>query len=191
MVIGSNERLQTLKILIHGAPQGIPFARKEAKNTVLHAITLTLILFGTWLILSGYYTMLLIALGILSVAISITIALRMDLIDRESHPIHLFLRIPGYWLWLLVQIIKSNIDVSKTILGLGNSPSQSVLKVQAPQSEEISQVIYANSITLTPGTVTIELDNGEITVHALTRASAADLQNGEMGRKIKKLEAGG
>lgn len=191
MVIGSNERLQTLKILIHGAPQGIQFARKEAKNTVLHAITLTLILFGTWLILSGYYTMLLIALGILSVAISITIALRMDLIDRESHPIHLFLRIPGYWLWLLVQIIKSNIDVSKTILGLGNSPSQSVLKVQAPQSEEISQVIYANSITLTPGTVTIELDNGEITVHALTRASAADLQNGEMGRKIKKLEAGG
>ena len=158
---------------------------------MLHAITLTLILFGIWLILSGYYTMLLIALGILSVAISITIALRMDLIDRESHPIHLFLRIPGYWLWLLVQIIKSNIDVSKTILGLGNSPSQSVLKVQAPQSEEISQVIYANSITLTPGTVTIELDNGEITVHALTRASAADLQNGEMGRKIKKLEAGG
>lgn len=156
---------------------------------MLHAISLSAVLFGTWLLLSGYFTALLISFGVASLAISVAIAMRMDVVDHESHPVHLTWRIPAYWLWLLIQIIKANIDVAKTILGFGDPVRPSVFTVKTSQHNELGEVIYANSITLTPGTISIELENGEITVHALTRASADDLKTGEMDRRVTSLES--
>ncbi len=158
---------------------------------MLHAISLSAVLFGTWLLLSGYFTILLISLGILSLAIAVGIALRMDVIDHESHPIHLTWRIPAYWVWLLIEIVKANIDVTKTILGVGDTATPTVINVKPSQQSELGQVIYANSITLTPGTISVELENGEIMVHALTKGSAADLSTGVMDRRVTRMEGGG
>jgi multicomponent Na+:H+ antiporter subunit E len=158
---------------------------------VLHAISLSAVLFGTWLLLSGYFTILLISLGILSLAIAVGIALRMDVIDHESHPIHLTWRIPAYWVWLLIEIVKANIDVTKTILGVGDTATPTIINVKPSQQSELGQVIYANSITLTPGTISVELENGEIMVHALTKGSAADLSTGVMDRRVTRMEGGG
>ncbi len=155
---------------------------------MLHAISLTAILFGAWLLLSGYFTALPISLGVLSVAVAVGIALRMDVIDHESHPVHLTWRIPAYWIWLLVQIVKSNFDVARTILGVGDPIAPNVVTVKPSQRTELGQVIHANSITLTPGTISVELEDGEITVHALTRASAEDLATGAMDGRVSKLE---
>ena len=157
---------------------------------MLHAISLSAVLFGTWLLLSGYFTPLLISFGVLSLAIVVGIAWRMDVIDHESHPIHLTWRLPAYWIWLLIEIIKANFDVAKTILGIGESASPNVVTVKPSQRTELGQVIYANSITLTPGTISIELENGEITVHALTQGSANDLSTGVMDRRVTRLEGG-
>ena len=158
---------------------------------MLHAISLSAVLFGTWLLLSGYFTILLISLGILSLAIAVGIALRMDVIDHESHPIHLTWRIPAYWVWLLIEIVKANIDVTKTILGVGDRATPTIINVKLSQQTELGQVIYANSITLTPGTISVELENGEIVVHALTKGSAADLSTGVMDRRVTRMEGGG
>lgn len=155
---------------------------------MLHAISLSAVLFGTWLLLSGFFTPLLLSFGVLSLVIAVVVALRMDVIDHESHPIHLTWRIPAYWLWLLIQIIKANIDVAKTILGMGEPASPNIINVKPSQRSELGQVIYANSITLTPGTISVELENGEIMVHALTRGSADDLATGAMDRRVTRLE---
>lgn len=155
---------------------------------MLHAISLTAVLFGAWLLLSGRFTALPISFGVLSVAVAVGIALRMDVIDHESHPVHLTWRIPAYWFWLLVKIVKSNLDVARTILGVGDPPAPNVATVKPSQRTELGQVIHANSITLTPGTIAIELEDGEITVHALTRASAEDLATGAMDERVSRLE---
>jgi multicomponent Na+:H+ antiporter subunit E len=155
---------------------------------VLHAISLSAVLVGTWLLLSGHYTALLLSFGALSIALAVGFALRMDVVDRESHPLHLTWRIPAYWFWLLVQIVKSNIDVAKIVLGRGPAISPTVVRVKAGQRSEIGQVIYANSITLTPGTISMELEDDIVTVHALTAGTAADLETGEMDRKVTALE---
>lgn len=159
-------------------------------GAVLHAISLSAVLFCTWLLLSGYFTPLLISFGVLSLIVTVGIAWRMDVIDHESHPVHLTWRIPAYWIWLLIEIMKANFDVSKTILGIGEPARPNVIRVKPSQRSELGQVIYANSITLTPGTISIELENGEIMVHALTQGSADDLNTGVMDRRVTQVEGG-
>ena len=119
------------------------------------------------------------------------IAVRMDVVDQEGHPVHLTRRFIGYWIWLLVEIVKASIDVTKRIWSpsLPISPTMYILKVSQPG--ELGQVIYAISITLTPGTVTVRLDGGDILVHAIAREAGEDLAGGEMDRRVTRLEASG
>lgn len=152
-------------------------------------LVLTLLLAILWLALSGYFKSLLLHLGLASVVLVVVLASRMDVVDHEGHPYHLrFHRVLHYWSWLLVEIIKSNLDVAKRIL-LPNMPiSPTLIRVPASQQTKGGQVIYANSITLTPGTISIDIDDGMIEVHALTRETAETLRGGEMDRRITALE---
>ena len=68
--------------------------------------------------------------------------------------------------------------------------SARMIRVPATQKTEIGQVIYANSITLTPGTITLDVRNNEMLVHALTSDTAAGLQTGDMDRRVTRLEGG-
>ena len=158
-----------------------------------HAVSLGLVLLILWGLLSGHAEPLLIGLGIVSVVAVVLIARRMDLIDHEGHPIHLSPRAAAYWPWLLWQIVKANTDVARVIVQ-GRMPiSPRLVRVEALQRSELGQVIFANSITLTPGTVTIALEDGALTVHALTTAAADDLggaEPGEMNRRCARLEGG-
>ena len=156
---------------------------------MLHALSLGLVLFSLWLLLSGYFLTLLLSLGVVSVAFVVWIAHRMDVIDHEGHPIHLTIRALFYWPWLIVEIIKANIDVARVIVRRRMPINPSVIEVKATQETELGQVIYANSITLTPGTVTIDIDKDIVIVHALTRSAAEDLESGGMDRRVTALEA--
>ncbi len=156
----------------------------------MRAISLGLFLFTTWILLSGHFTPLLLGLGAVSTVLVVAIALRMDVVDHEGHPIHLTSRFAGYWAWLLVEIVKANIDVAKRIWSPALPISPTMVRLRAGQPSELGQVIYANSITLTPGTVTVRLDNGEVLVHALAAEMAEDLAGGGMDRRVTRLEAG-
>jgi multicomponent Na+:H+ antiporter subunit E len=113
----------------------------------------------------------------------------MDVIDHEGHPIHLTLRAFLYWPWLTKEIVLSNIQVARAIVSPDMPIRLSVIKVRATQKTELGQVVYANSITLTPGTVTIGIDKDILSVHALTRGIADDLTSGEMDRRVTNMEA--
>lgn len=153
-----------------------------------HSISLSLTLGAFWLLNSGYNTPLILSLGVVSVAFVIYLARRMDVVDRESQPVRLTTRLPGYYLWLGKEIILANISVVKHVW-LGNqtiSPTLATLK--ASQKTDMGRVIYATSITLTPGTVAVNLTGDQIVVHALLRENIEALAAGEMDRRVKLLE---
>lgn len=153
-----------------------------------HTITLSLSLAAFWLLNSGHYTPLMLLLGVISIAFVLYIAHRMDVIDHESQPLHLTLKLPGFYAWLIKEIILANFMVVKHIW-LGNktiSPTMTTIKVS--QKTDMGKVIYANSITLTPGTVTVALEGDQFIVHALLAESIIDLEAGEMDRRVTELE---
>lgn len=158
---------------------------------VAHALGLLVVLYVLWLVLSGHYTPLLLTIGVLCAVGVCLLALRMDVVDHESYPLHLRLwRLIAYWSWLFAEIVKSNVDVARRILHPDLPISPTIIRVRASQRTELGRVIYANSITLTPGTVSIDVrDNDEhIEVHALTREAAAAVQAGEMDRRVYGVE---
>ncbi|SVE46361.1 uncharacterized protein METZ01_LOCUS499215, partial [marine metagenome] len=122
---------------------------------VARSIGLATVLFVLWLLLSGIYTPLLITLGAFSSVLVAWIAYRMDVVDHEGFPIHLSWKALTYWPWLIWEIIKANIDVSRVILKKEISVQPILFRTAADQKTELGQVTYANSITLTPGTVSI------------------------------------
>src|SRR5690554_2531580 len=134
-----------------------------------HLISISLLLIGIWLANSGHYTGLLLALGALSVALVVWICHRMDVVDHESQPIHLTRHIPGYYSWLGWQILCSNIDLLRRIWLGPKSISPGIQSFPVMQKTDIGRVIYANSINLTPGTLSLELDDHSVLVHSLTQ----------------------
>lgn len=143
-----------------------------------------------WLLLSGHYTAFLLTLGVASVVTVVLLARRLDIVDPEGHPAHLTMAILTYWPWLLKEIVVSNFDVAKAILKGDAAVHRQIFTVKASQESELGHAIYANSITLTPGTVSIALEDGVITVHALTPAGAEGVKSGAMDRRVTALVDG-
>lgn len=154
---------------------------------MFHAVFLGLLLFVVWLLMSGHYEPLLIGLGIASCIAVVFISRRMDVVDRESVPVHLTIRSLGYWPWLTWQVILANIDVARRVLSPNLPISPTLVRLKASQKSDLALVIYANSITLTPGTVSVEVEPGEILVHAIAREGAEDLKGGEMDRRVSQM----
>ena len=155
---------------------------------MVHAVSLGLILLATWLLMSGVYIPFLLLLGVFSCAVVVLIAMRMDVIDHEAVPLHITFRSLLYWPWLLWEIVKANIDVTRRVLGFAPI-SPTMIRLQATQKTDLGLVIFANSITLTPGTISIDVEeNGEILVHAISREGAKGFADGEMDRRVTELE---
>lgn len=146
------------------------------------------LLFVFWLLLSGYFEPFLLAAGLVCSVAVVWLAHRMDVIDHEGHPIDLGWRVLTYWPWLFKEIAKSAWDVSKIIVHPRLPVSPQLLRVKATQRTTVGLVTYANSITLTPGTISVEIEDGTILVHALTREGAASLMEGEMDRRVTRFE---
>jgi len=153
-----------------------------------HLLILSLTLAMFWVFNSGHNTAFMLLLGVSSIAIVVYIAHRMDVVDRESQPLYLTFKLPAYYAWLIKEITLANILVVKHIW-LGNkSISPTMASIKASQKTDVGKVIYANSITLTPGTVTLKLEGDQFVVHALSRKSIKDLESGEMDRRVTQLE---
>ena len=115
---------------------------------------LALVLVGVWVLLSGIIEPLLLGLGLASALGVAWLKARADRRDRDPVPVALRAgRLPGYLLWLSWEIFKSNVDVARRILSPSLPIAPSVRWLPASQRTELARVIYANSITLTPGDV--------------------------------------
>ncbi len=149
-----------------------------------------LVLASFWLISSGMFKPLLLSFGVVSIVIVIALTYRMKKKDAESFPIILpSLRLPGYLLWMVGQIVASNLDVAKRIWAGKSAISPTIFTVKATQKTDVAKVLYANSITMTPGTVTLSVREDVLEVHALSSEAAEDLKKGEMDRRVTALEA--
>lgn len=159
------------------------------KLLVRHFISLSIGLAAFWLLNSGHYNPLLLSLGAISILIVLYIVHRMDVIDHESQPIYyLPPEIIVYYLWLIKEIVLANIQVVKHIWLGNDSISPTMKTIRASQKSDMGKVIYANSITLTPGTVTVDMDHDMLTVHALVSENLTALEEGEMDRRVSRLE---
>jgi len=150
----------------------------------MRAIITACLIFAFWLLLSGHTAPLLISLGIASTVVVLYLSHKMNIVDNESHPFHLSFRLAKYYIYLGKEILLSNINVIKCILSPKKSISPCIITLPVDQKTDLGKVIYANSITLTPGTVTLELSGEKIKVHALSQETADDLQTGAMSRAI-------
>ena len=145
-------------------------------------------LFLVWLLLSGHYDAIMITYGVLSSLAVVALMAHFQILDDEALPTHLGLRLLVYLPWLFKEIVFSNLAVAKVILHPALPIHPRILRVAVSQKTHVGQVIYANSITLTPGTVTLDVRDGQFLVHALTTESAEGLLSGEMDRRVAHLE---
>ena len=151
---------------------------------------LFIVLMAGWLLMSGHYNGLLISLGAISVFFCVWLSHAIDATDEEGLPTHLFARLPPYLFWLFGEIIKSNYATAKFILNGRGDPE--MFKVTATQNTAAGIATYANSITLTPGTVTIDIDEDavkdQLLVHALHADFGEDVRSNDMDRRVTALE---
>ena len=155
---------------------------------MLRGLFLALGLFGLWLLLSGVYKPLWIGLGAAS-AIAVTFLLaRMDVLDSEGVPLQMRTSTLPYWAWLQAEIVKANIAVTRILLRPKLDISPAITRVKPTQTTDIGRVTFANSITLTPGTVTVDADGGEFIVHAFDEAFADPDGLAAMDRRVTEIE---
>jgi len=144
---------------------------------------------GLWLLMSGIYEPLIIGFGAASVLLVVLVTARMDAVDGDNvslrlNPIHF----AKYFVWLLVEIAKANWAVTCIVLSKNMPLRQHLFFVHSTQKSDLAQVIYANSITLTPGTITVETEPGRFLVHALSYSADDNLALADMDRRVSAVE---
>ena len=152
----------------------------------MHYLLVSLTLYLFWLILSGHFSSLLLSLGVLSALLSTWLLWRMDRVDKTPVGLLPSLALLNYGFWLLWELVKANINVARRIWdpALPVEPGWARLPVNV--SSPLQKVLYANSITLTPGTLTADVLEDHFLVHHLTREGIEELREGEMERRIRR-----
>ncbi len=145
-------------------------------------------LFGLWLLMSGHFEPLTLTFGVLSCLLVVYVARRMDREDRYDFPLILTWHLLGYWLWLIKEIAKANVNVARVILDPKLPISPIMVPFTACMKSDLGRMIYANSITLTPGTITTGTEGEVLRVHALTWHDVDGREEDEMDRRICALE---
>jgi multicomponent Na+:H+ antiporter subunit E len=158
-------------------------------------LPLALTLFVLWLILSGKFDAFHVSIGAVS-ALCVALGTRRLLLlppaigPPGTHPTNVLpLRFLGYIPWLIWQIIVSSLHVAYVVLHPKMPIQPRLLRFDTSFPHVLAQLTLATSITLTPGTVTLDVDNDEFLVHALTDTSAKGLepQGGPMHRRVAAL----
>ena len=156
----------------------------------MRLVSLGLVLAAFWLLHSGHYTPLLLGLGVLSVLLTLFLARRMGIVDEEGHPVEFIVGALTYFPWLFLEIVKSSIGVARMALSPRLPIAPRMVEVDASQKSRTGVNVYANSITLTPGTITVAAEGNTLLVHALTSEGADDLLTGVMDKRVSRMERG-
>lgn len=156
-----------------------------------HILSLGASLAVFWLLLSGSLSFdhkLVAIFGVLSVILCVYLALRMDRLDSVAVHIRLGPTLVSYWFWLAREIGKANIEVARIVLSPKMKISPRLIRVRAEQQTDVGITTFANSITLTPGTVSIEIEDRDILVHAITEDMARGAMESDMGDRVTAME---
>lgn len=142
-----------------------------------------------WLLMSGLYKPLILGFGLTSVVLVMFVVRRMDAIDGDRFALELKpFKAFGYFVWLLKEIAKANWTVTRIILTPAMPIRQHLFVTPLTQKTDLGQTIFANSITLTPGTITVETEPGHLLVHALAYSPSDDYALADMDRRVTSVE---
>lgn len=161
----------------------------ERNAAALWTLRTAPLLTAFWLILSGKYGVLLLSLGALSITLVCWISWRADTGGHKGIPAAMLARTPRYFLWLGKEVLRSSLWVLRRIWTPHLTLRPVVDNTPAADMSALSQVTYANSITLTPGTLSMKLHDEHIEVHGLDATTIADLDTGDMARRVRRIEA--
>ena len=155
---------------------------------MLRAVASVSILFAFWIVLSGFFTPFLLGAGVGSSIAVAWLLQRMKVADDESLPMHLVPRALRYWPWLIKEVAKSAWDVTKLVVHPSMPIEPSLVRFRPSQRTPVGLCTHANSITLTPGTITVDIGADGFLVHALTAAGAEGVSGGDMDRRVTRFE---
>lgn len=147
-------------------------------------ILLAIVVF--WMANSGHYTPLLLGFGAASFVVTMFLSARLKVIDREGAPYVRLVGFLSYYPWLFWEVVKSNWVVIKACLRADIDISPALVKVKTICKTDLAKVTFANSITMTPGTVTIEIDGDKLLVHGLYEANTVPEAFAEMDRRCAR-----
>ena len=162
------------------------FPANPARIFTRRVLPLLLVLAASWLLWSGLYKPLVLGLGALSCVVTVYLAHRIGFFQQPSG-LHVITRVPRYWAWLLTEIVRSSLQVTRIILRRDLPISPTIVEFDAAPKGPIGQAILGNAITLSPGTVTLDVHADKLRVHCLTRQGAEDLLKGEANRRSADL----
>jgi len=160
------------------------------KPSVKPVLVLLALLVVAWLLWSGLYKPLLLGLGLFSCVLTFLIVRRMVYFDDQIFALRFSFRLLAYWAWLGREIFRSSIQVARIVLDPALPINPKTVEIKSSSEHPFDQVMLANSITLTPGTLALDLHEGTIKVHTLTEEAASDLMAGEMNRRVNGLKDG-
>ena len=162
---------------------------KIAGMMTWRVLALTAALAALWLGLSGYLDdPTLLGFGALSVIVTVWLTWHVGILDREGVPTRVFPGIIGYMVWLTVEIGKANVLVAREVLRPSLRLSPKMIRVPAYQTTDLGKTIFGNSVTLTPGTVTVDVDRDTLVIHALTADLADEAAIADMGERVCGLD---
>ena len=154
------------------------------------ALLLLTLLIVAWLLWSGIFYPLLLALGAFSCLLTVYLTHRMGYFQNQAFALRFGVRLIGYWVWLAREIWRSSIDVALIVMNPRLPISPQTVEIKATADHPVDQAILGNSITLTPGTLALDVYRGVIQVHCLNKAGADELKKGEMDRRVAALRQG-
>ena len=144
-----------------------------------HLFRLGIILVIVWLLLSGMYEPLMLTFGAISVLISLWLTKRMLRIDKEQYTFFVTGSLVVFLAKLFIKIVISNIDVTLRILGFKKVES-TFITIPVPFDNDVAKVMYANAITLTPGSASVALSDNTLLVHTISEEGAIALANNDI-----------
>lgn len=158
---------------------------KFITRTAGRQLALAVALMVLWLLLSGYwYKATLVGFGVASVVITVWLSARAKVLDPEGVPTRIFPGLIGYLVWLTFEIGKANVQVAREVMRPRLKLSPKMIRVPAYQASDLGKAIFGNSVTLTPGTVTVDVTEDELLIHALTEELADEDGIAAMGKRV-------
>jgi multicomponent Na+:H+ antiporter subunit E len=141
---------------------------------------------GFWLVLSSHREPLPVGLGIIAAAI-VTWCNRKG--ERLSPALRALPALVGYLAWLFREVAVANLQVVRLVLDPRLPVTPTIIRMRAPFRDDVALTTLANSITLTPGTVTLDVEGADLVVHALTDLSAVSLLGGDLAARVDQVFA--
>ncbi|MGI9291946.1 MAG: Na+/H+ antiporter subunit E [Gammaproteobacteria bacterium] len=160
---------------------------RNLKREFTRGLVVEIILIAAWLLWSGLFTPMLLGLGVFSVLLTLYVLQRMGYFANETFAFRYSPRLLGFWAWLAKEIVISSLQVTRVVFQRNIKLDTQTIEIDATGLDALDQALLGNSITLTPGSLALDVYEDRILVHALTPEVAAALEEGEMQRRVTAL----